>query len=132
MFAAVSGSCQCVPATDTQVTIWGNNPVVRKEPKPLKLLKGTVITVQGTPLAGTLVEVFPLREAALPGPNSTQRRLLGCVTTKDGDFSFDLPDGRYELRCSKDGGWRATSVLVEIRKKESSQKSLRVSLDLSI
>jgi hypothetical protein len=127
--------CQCTPADAAQMTRWGNNPKFAKEAKPMKALNGTVLEPSGHPLERTLVEVFDHPEMVSPdaSPHSTgQSRLRACMTGNDGRVSFDLPDGRYELRFSKQGDWSATSVLVKIRKKSWHKKELTVYLTLSI
>jgi hypothetical protein len=92
----------------------------------LKKLKGRLLLGYGGPQVskeGVLVEVFDHAELAMGGAPSRrgQNRLMACVTEKDGSFSFDLPTGRYELRCSKPEEWNCTSVIVEINQKGSSR-----------
>jgi hypothetical protein len=140
-FVLVTGACsyaslgQCRPAPDSRQTAWGHQNAVRVNSKPLKKLQGTLLLGYGGPEVfkeGVLVEVFDHPELALSGdPNRTgQKRLKACVTSKDGAFSFDLPAGKYELRCSKPVEWNCTSVIVEIDKKGSS-KPLNVRLLLA-
>ena len=104
-------------------------------PEPLKKLRGNVLLGSGKPeLAkdGVLVEVFDRPELATGGDPTRQgqKRLIACVTRKDGRFSFNLPAGKYELRCSKPSEWNCTSVIVEINARGSS-KPLSVRLELA-
>jgi hypothetical protein len=137
----VTGACsypalgQCRPAPDSLQTIWGHQNAVIVNSKPLKKLQGNLLLGYGGPEVskdGVLVEVFDHPELALSGDQNRtgQRRLRACVTQKDGSFSFDLPAGKYELRCSKPVEWNCTSVVVDIDKKGSS-KSLSVRLELA-
>ena len=124
---------QCKPAPDTRRTDWGHQNVVMTHSEPLRILTGLVIA--GYPeVSGedVLVEVFDRPELAQAGnPTRTgQKRLKACVTQKDGRFSFDLPFGKYEVRCSKPVEWNCTSVIVTLSKKGSS-KRLNVRLEVA-
>jgi hypothetical protein len=79
-----------------------------------------------------LVEVFGHPELAQGGDQtrSGQKRLKACVTQRDGRFSFDLPFGKYEVRCSKPVEWNCTSVIVTLSKQGSS-KRLKVRLEVA-
>ena len=128
------GQCSTA-ASDSQTTHWGHQNAVYVHSEPLKRLRGNVLLGSGKPdlsKDGVLVEVFDHPELAM-GADPTrkgQKRLMACVTRKDGRFSFDLPRGKYELRCSKPTEWNCTSVIVEINGK-GSPKPLTVQLDLA-
>jgi hypothetical protein len=79
-----------------------------------------------------LVEVFDHPELAQGGDPTRrgQKRVRACVTQRDGRFSFDLPFGKYELRCSKPVEWNSTSVIVTLSKQGSS-KRLKVRLEVA-
>ena len=109
----------CNPTTSER-THWGNLIVqIDEQKKPLRSLWGTVVYAVDQPVGGSLVEVY-----ALPGndpprhqieqQNSIENRISACVTGAAGDFAFDLPPGRYEVRSSK-ADWKTTSVLVVIK-----------------
>jgi hypothetical protein len=128
------GQCSTA-ASDSLTTYWGHQNAVYVNSKPLKKLRGNVLLGFGKPETskdGILIEVFDHPELAM-GADPTrkrQRRLMACVTQKDGRFSFDLPPGKYELRCSKPTQWNCTSVIVETNATGSS-KPLSVQLELA-
>ncbi|MGC1415170.1 MAG: hypothetical protein WA817_07810 [Candidatus Acidiferrum sp.] len=128
------GQCSAA-ASNSLTTRWGHENAVYVNSKPIKKLRGNVLLGFGKPDVlkdGILVEVFDHPELAM-GADPTrkgQKRLMACVTRKDGGFSFDLPAGKYELRCSKPTEWNCTSVIVEINATGSS-KPLSVQLDLA-
>jgi len=128
---AVLGLCE--PAPDTRRTDWGHQNVVIIHSEPLRALTGFVMA--GYPEISeedVLVEVFDHPELAQGGSQTRtgQKRLKACVTQKDGKFSFDLPFGKYEVRCSKPVEWNCTSVIVTLSKKGSS-KRLNVRLEVA-
>jgi hypothetical protein len=125
---------QCLPAPETRVTDWGHENVVSTDSQVLRKLSGVVLVafseVKGEDV---LVEVFDhpeLVEDLIEKRQTEQKRLVACVTQKDGKFSFDLPAGKYELRCSKPVAWKCSSVVVTINRKGSS-KHLKVTLQLA-
>ena len=125
---------QCTLAPDSRTTYWGHQNSVTVYSHPLKTLRGTVVLGFATPEIpkdGVLVEIFDHPELAMEGnPSRTgQRRLKACLTQKDGSFSFDLPAGKYELRCSKPVDWNCSSMIVEIARNGASKKlTLRLGL----
>ena len=124
---------QCKPAPDARTTDWGHQTVVMIHSKPLRTLNGMVIAgFPGVSGEDVLVEVFDHPELAQEGNQTRtgQKRLKACVTQKDGRFSFDLPVGKYELRCSKPVEWNCTSVIVTLSKKGSS-KRLNIRLEVA-
>jgi hypothetical protein len=124
---------QCKPAADTRTTDWGHQNVVMIHSEPLRTLTGFVIAgYPGVSKEDVLVEVFGHPELALGGvqTRSGQKRLKACVTQRDGQFSFDLPFGKYEVRCSKPVEWNCTSVIVTLSKKGAS-KGLNVRLEVA-
>src|SRR5258708_26868101 len=124
---------QCKPAPDTRKTDWGHQNAVMIHSEPLRTLTGFVVAgYPGVSEEDVLVEVFDHPELAQGGDQTRtgQKRLKACVTQKDGSFSLELPDGKYELRCSKPSEWNCTSVLVTLSKKGSS-KRLKVRLEVA-
>lgn len=141
-FVWLSAACagvafgQCAPASDSLRTQWGHQNVVLVNSKPVKTLRGTLLLGYGNPNVskeGVLVEVFDHPELAMGGDQSRagQNRLMACLTGKDGTFAFDIPPGKYELRCSKPVEWNCTSVIVEVADKKGSSKPLSVRLELA-
>jgi hypothetical protein len=124
---------QCKPASDTRRTDWGHQNAVIIHSEPLRKLTGFVIAgYPGVSQEDVLVEVFDHPELAQGGnlTRTGQKRLKACVTQRDGRFSFDLPFGQYEVRCSKPVEWNCTSVIVTLSKKGSS-KRLNVRLEVA-
>jgi hypothetical protein len=124
---------QCKPAPDTRKTDWGHQNAVMIHSEPLRTLTGFVVT--GYPeVSGedVLVEVFDHPELAQGGDQTRigQKRVRACITQRDGRFSFDLPFGKYEVRCSKSVEWNCTSVIVTLSKQGSS-KRLKVRLEVA-
>jgi hypothetical protein len=124
---------QCKPAPDTRKTDWGHQNVVMIYSEPLRTLTGFVIAgYPGVSGEDVLVEVFDHPELAQGGnqTRSGQKRLKACVTQRDGSFFFDLPFGKYEVRCSKPVEWNCTSVIVTLSKQGSSNR-LKVRLEVA-
>lgn len=129
--SAVLGQCKAAP--DTRKTDWGHQNAVMILSEPLRTLTGLVIAgYPGVSEDDVLVEVFDHPELAEGGDQtrSGQKRLKACVTQRDGRFSFDLPFGKYEVRCSKPVGWNCTSVIVTLSKQGFSNR-LKVRLEVA-
>ena len=126
--------CQCRPAPETRVTNWGHQNVVTVEGQPLRALNGVVQAgFPEAPGENVLVEVFDHPELVsdlIVNRQSQQKRLKACITQKNGKFSFDLPPGNYELRCSKPIEWNCSSMIVTIDRK-GGFKRLKVTLELA-
>ena len=116
--AALPARSQCVPSTETTI-YGGNDRIVIDERKPLRRIRGTVVTVFASePWSGVLVEVFDHPEGLLQTTSSakaSQTRLAACKTNHTGTFSFDLPSGDYEVRFSY-ANCDVTSAVVRLRK----------------
>jgi hypothetical protein len=108
----------CNPTTSER-THWGNLIVqIDAQKKPLRFLWGTVYA-DDQPVDRTLIEVYVLPGNDPPRhqidqQDSIENRICACVTGAAGNFAFDLPPGRYEIRSSK-ADWKTTSVLVVIK-----------------
>ena len=129
----------CAPAPEDRTTAWGHQNAVTVYQTSLQDLRGVVVLgfhVPEVKAEAALVEVFDHPEIAeMAIPNRTgQKRIRACLTQGDGTFSFHLPPGKYELRCSKVGdqtaAWNCASVIVEI-KRDASSKRLKVRLELA-
>ena len=123
----------CDPTTSER-TRWGNLVVIRNLQKnPVKSLWGTV-RAHDELGDGVLVEVYPLHgnNPEWHGPDreaGIETRVSACITSKAGDFSFDLPSGRYEIRSSR-ADWKTTSVLVVIDTKKGKKIPLEIQLQV--
>ena len=127
LWGGMSGAAaQCDEAAARNVTTqWGHSTIVGIKRGQAKALRGLVSLADGEVLPGVLVEVFEHPESTSFGePTHSGERIAACVTGKDGKFSFQTQEGRYELRASKPG-WNTTCLIVEIRKR-GQRKSLRV------
>ena len=134
--AASAALAKCVPVKDTQPTWWGHVITV-KHNEPVRKLRGIVLERTSlSPFGGVRVQVFDhpelvLDERGLPKMDRTgQNQLAQCVTSADGTFSFDLPPGHYEVRCSKPREWDCISILVEVKKK-ARDRGLKIQMRLS-
>jgi hypothetical protein len=135
LYVVPSAQSKCDPVPQTRKTHWGlMDHVVESE--PVKTLRGVVriFASPDPPQEGVLVEVYDHGEIALENARqdrSGQQRVMACVTGNDGEFAFDLPPGKYEVRASKNAGWDVTSVIVEVKKRGAKLKKLKVELHLS-
>jgi hypothetical protein len=126
-----TSSCNPTPSERTH---WGNVVVVLNlQKKPLKSLWGTVRD-STDPVDGVLIEVYPRHgdNAEPQGPDreaTIESRVSACITGKAGDFSFDLPSGRYEIRSSR-ADWKTTSVLVVIDTKKGKKTPVDIQLQV--
>ena len=107
--------CACM-VSDESTRSGANESIVIAEKERYRQLEGVVKDVNGQVMPDVLVEVFDKPDYLLLSyPESErkrkeQKRLAGCVVSSDGRFCFRaLPPGNYELRFSKDGGWKHTS-----------------------
>jgi protocatechuate 3,4-dioxygenase beta subunit len=132
--------CTCVPVSDTERTRAGGNEEVELHLSgAVRQLVGTIHGPTDEPLAGVLVEVFDAsnvgghRLGGRPGAEPKVPRLAACVTGEDGCYSFDdVPDGHYEVRCSRRGGWNVLRVLVQLDSgARDESESLRLQMPLA-
>jgi hypothetical protein len=96
-------------------------------------------TVNGEIVSGVLVEVFDHPDYLLLSyperqkQKKDQRRIAACVGGSDGRFCFEsLQPGKYELRFSKDGGWKHTQVYVVVvaANRKASKRGLQISMQV--
>ncbi|MBC8031908.1 MAG: carboxypeptidase regulatory-like domain-containing protein [Pyrinomonadaceae bacterium] len=98
-----------------------NESIVIAEKRQYRRLTGIVRDVNEEVVSDVLVEVFDHPEHLLMSyPESeemkkVQRRIAACVVGADGRFYFkNIRAGKYEVRFSKDGGWKYTHVHVVV------------------
>jgi hypothetical protein len=127
-----SGDCKChTPKSDDQ-TRWGGNQAIVLQPKQhFREIKGVVEVSERELVENALVEVFDKPEYLVSDrprdAKPQQKRLRACVTPADGTFCFkDLPDGRYELRISRDQGFDVTHVYIVVDRNAGTTKPLHV------
>jgi hypothetical protein len=113
----------CSSVSEGQCTDWGWSPdIYDYSSKPKKHLKGIVKDYLNAPINEVLIEVYQ-HQQPFDIDNELEKRmkipchqrLFSCITSERGEFSFDLPDGRYEVRASKHG-WEANLAIVVIDK----------------
>ncbi len=130
--------CSCT-SSDESTRAGANENIIIAQRATYSRLEGVIHDVNGGVLSDVLVEVFGKPDyLLLKHPESEkkkkgQRRLAGCVVGADGKFCFSgLPDGKYELRFSKDGGWKHTQVYVVVGPANSnaSEQSLDISMQI--
>lgn len=102
-------------------TVWGRDHiVVDLSGDRVRTLEGTVRSAEAGPVEGVLVEVVALEHSEAPMSSSqaaAARPRRACqVTGKLGTFRFALPEGRYEVLCSKPD-WNSTSAIVVVARK---------------
>ncbi len=139
--ASGMGTCRCVQSDPNETTHYGGNlAIVIQEAKSYRSMQGVVHDSSDSVMNNVLVEVFDHPEwLLLPYPQSKeapprQRRIMACKTAHDGRFHFaGLPDGKYELRVSVEGGgWDVTHVYVVVARKGriGSRQELNVQMQL--
>ncbi len=138
----VFSDCRCNPPKDGETTHWvGNMVMVFVEKRPYQTLRGkVVISADGKPLGGALVEVFTNPEYLLSDKSYSrgkpeQRRVAACRAGADGQFCFrGLASGKYELRSSSDDtyGWNASQIYVVVDRENGMSKYLRITMTLGI
>jgi len=115
----LAGTGGCVTASADAVTFHGNEDIVISISHSMRSPKGIVKDVNGAPLSEILIEVFDHPEVRLregPPVEGIQRRISACMTNRSGSFDLELPNGDYEIRFSKSGGWQCTSMLIHVRR----------------
>lgn len=136
---AQTEKCGCQSAPADQMTAWGKQNIILREPDVFKLLIGKV-TAGGKALPGVLVEVFHNPEGLLmdwkerEAMKSKQKKIAACVTNLNGRFCFPkLDPGKYEVRFSKAVGWDSTSIyiIVDPTSSHSKNKKLIVRMQIS-
>jgi protocatechuate 3,4-dioxygenase beta subunit len=130
--------CKCQAASPDATTSWGQENLIIKNESAVNSLKGEIVGgYRDEPMDGVLVEVYDKPEALLmdamerQARKPSQHRVAACVTGANGEFCFPgIPPGKYELRCSKPGGWNVTSlyIVVSSRTKRGNNSKLVVSL----
>jgi hypothetical protein len=120
--------CQCLAARINETTRPGANELITiRESKPYKSIIGIVNDVNGQPLKGVLVEVFALSTKNAAGEE--KKRILACATDGRGRFCFrQVRSGKYEVLCSLNGGWKHTSLSVEVA--PNSRKSVNRKIEV--
>ena len=106
-----SQECKCrSPEAGTRTHTGYGETVLVKTKGAYKKLAGVVsLDPSDAPVEGVLVELF--RESKQTSSDRTS--LSACVTGPDGGYCFaNVSKGRYELRVSKDGGFKITHVEV--------------------
>jgi hypothetical protein len=136
---SAQGNCGCVKAQPDEMTQWGNELITIVERKPYKQIRGIVLDPSDAKVQDALIEVFTHPEHLLPDypekekAKVKQRRLAACKTTTDGKFCFpNLPAGKYELRVSKDSGWKAICFYLVIAPHNRKSSSLPINARLKV
>jgi len=135
-----SALCDCIPVRADQTTISYHDIHLIRGTRPMSAVRGLVFGPSANPLDHVLVEVYDHPEAAAAAATKPrgapetveQHRLAACLTDSDGEFSFHLSPGRYEVRCTKKGGWDRTSLIIEVKRVPSNGRKLKVRLYVSM
>ena len=132
---SASVSATCKKASETQQCLGCANQVVELEQTKIgPKVRGTIHLGMGSePSEGVLVEVFSRPDGAVPlwNPETAAQRTRAdaCVVGKDGQFSFHLKPGKYELRFSLSSGWNCTYLKIEVERGLRTKK-LRIPLKI--
>jgi hypothetical protein len=130
--------CGC-RVSDESTRAGANENIVIAPSAKYHRLEGVVQDVNGQVLSDVLVEVLDnpdyllLKYPESEEKKKEQRRLAGCVVGPDGKFCFTgLPPGKYELRFSKDGGWKRTQMLVVVAPANRSASKRRLEIAMQV
>lgn len=128
----------CKSAPPNQMTAWGRQNIILKEPAVLKNIRGKVIAGE-KPLAGVLVEIYDHPEGLLKdwkereAMKAKQNRIAACITDVSGIFSFQkLPAGKYEVRFSGADDWDSTSIYTIVNPKNPRSKSKKLMVRMQV
>ena len=131
--------CKCSPALDETTRSGANEHIVISEKQKHTRVAGFVRDVNGQTIPDVLVEVFDKPGyLLLPYPQNIekqtpQRRIAACVVGNDGQFCFtNIPAGKYEVRFSKNGGWKHTSLVLTIapRGRIATKRNLEITMQV--
>jgi hypothetical protein len=111
----------CLPAPITSQTMWGGNEIIQVDLRehPMQKLRGLTLWPGDEPAYGVLLQVFKRGHTDplyIPREQDTREPMAVCMTDTEGDFSFSLPPGEYELRASLNRGVDVTSVFVIVER----------------
>jgi hypothetical protein len=124
-------TCKCRKAKQTDKTCWGwDRGHSEINGGTVKEIRGRVVAGDGSPVAGTLIEVYEHPELDL----DIRKRRAACRTDENGAFCFrGLSPGRYELRGSCASGFDAGHTIVNLvkKKKLASTREIFVVLNIS-
>jgi hypothetical protein len=107
----------CSPTSTSAPAAWGGKEVnaVDLREHPMKKLEGIMMWPGDEPADGVFLQVFKRAHTDplfTPPDQDSRKPIAACVTNAEGDFSFSLPHGEYEMRASFNRGVTATSVFV--------------------
>jgi protocatechuate 3,4-dioxygenase beta subunit len=132
--------CRCVAPADGETTRSGaNEHIVLVEKRKHTGITGIVRDTNGETISDVLVEGLDHPEHLLLSypenieKQKAQRRVAACVTGNDGRFCFtSIPAGKYELRLSKNGGWKHTSLYLVVapRDPKATKRGLGITLQV--
>ena len=101
--------------SDQKTQPWYFETVTFEPKESYRSIHGTV-KLSDNPVEDVFVEVFN---------SNGKKRVDGCITAKNGRFSFpNLKSGRYLIRLSKAGGYELTEIKVQVSRRNRNKKSL--------
>ncbi|MEO8648084.1 MAG: carboxypeptidase-like regulatory domain-containing protein [Acidobacteriota bacterium] len=127
-------SYDCTPlASDDSAQSGANEEVDIIKQRSALGVRGVVSDVNGLPIEGSYVEIFPSTKAHWLGKEMSRsepsKRAAGCVTATGGRFYFPVLDrGYYEIRISKKGGWNHTHIYIKLSSDFNRKKTIKVDL----
>ena len=135
--ALAAQRCKCLPAAADETTRNGaNENIVIVEKQSYARIAG-VVSAGNDRASDVLVEVFDNPDHLLLSyPDSVdkrkaQRRIAACVVRDDGEFCFtNIPAGKYEVRFSKDGGWKHTSIVLTVGGRKATREKLEIAMQV--
>ena len=122
--------CRCKAATKSDTTRQGaNEEITIVESKPRTSVFGQVSDANGSALEKVLVEVF----ASSRMKGVQKKRIAACFTDYKGRFCFGtIPDGKYEVLYSLDGGWKHTSLTVVVAPKSGKSINAKIKIHMQV
>ncbi len=117
-FGTYAQDFNCERLKENETTRQGySETVIYKLKEKFQTIRGTtVLSSVNEPLDGVFVELFS---------GISDKRIFGCRTDVTGKFNFpNIPNGKYTLRLSKDGGFAISEIQFKVSTKSKNKNEL--------